>query len=46
MEEMNTKRYSHMGVYFSMGKLEFVYVFGGRGSDDETICDAEKYSLC
>jgi hypothetical protein len=26
-----------MGVYFPMGKLSYVYVFGGRGDDDETL---------
>lgn len=31
---MNKKRYSHMGSYFSMGKLAYVYVFGGRGEND------------
>lgn len=34
-----------MGVYFSMGKLSYVFVFGGRGGDDETLTSCEKYSL-
>lgn len=42
---MNRKRYSHMGVYFPMGKLSYIYVFGGRGEDDETLTACEKYSL-
>jgi hypothetical protein len=31
LEYMNRKRYSHMGVFFPMGKLSYVYVFGGMG---------------
>ena len=31
---MNKKRYSHMGAYFPMGKLSYVFVFGGRDEDD------------
>lgn len=34
---MRSKRYSHMGVYFRMGKLGYVYVFGGRTENDETL---------
>jgi len=31
---MNKKRYSHMGVFFPMGKLSYIFIFGGRGEDD------------
>lgn len=27
---MKTKRYSHMGVYYRVGKLKYIYIFGGR----------------
>jgi hypothetical protein len=30
---MREKRYSHMGAYFKIGKLGYIYVFGGRGMD-------------
>jgi hypothetical protein len=30
---MKEKRYSHMGAFFKMGKLSYIYVFGGRGED-------------
>lgn len=26
-----------MGVYLTIGKLNYVYVFGGRGEDDEIL---------
>ncbi len=26
-----------MGAYFPMGKLAYVFIFGGRGEDDETL---------
>jgi hypothetical protein len=31
---MHKKRFSHMGVYLSMGKLNYIFIFGGRGEDD------------
>lgn len=31
---MSNKRYSHMGVVYSIGLLKYVYVFGGRGSNN------------
>ncbi len=34
-----------MGVFFPMGRLSYVYVFGGRGEDDETLTHCEKYSI-
>jgi hypothetical protein len=26
-----------MGVYLKMGKLNYIFVFGGRGEDDKTL---------
>lgn len=34
---MKYKRYSHMGAYCKTGKLGYVYIFGGRSEDDQTI---------
>lgn len=31
---MATKRYSQMGVVYSVGLLKYVYVFGGRGANN------------
>ena len=30
---MKQKRYSHMGAYFKIGKLGYIFVFGGRGEN-------------
>ncbi len=42
---MRNKRYSHMGVFFKAGKLGYVYIFGGRTENDETLNKCEKYSI-
>ena len=42
---MSSKRYSHMGVVYSVGLLTYIYVFGGRGSNDELMPECEKYSI-
>jgi hypothetical protein len=42
---MNRKRYSHIGAYFQIGKLGYIYVFGGRDENHETMVHCEKYSI-
>jgi hypothetical protein len=42
---MKTKRYSHMGVHYRAGKLSYIYVFGGRALNDETMNKCEKFSI-
>ena len=36
---MGSKRYSHMGVVYAVGLLKYVYVFGGRGANNELMND-------
>lgn len=42
---MHNKRYSQMGVVYSVGLLKYVYVFGGRGVNNELLKDCEKFSV-
>jgi hypothetical protein len=45
LSPMKQKRFSHMGAYFKIGKLGYIYVFGGRGEDEEPISACEQYSI-
>ncbi len=42
---MKQKRYSHMGAYFKIGKLGYIYIFGGRGEEEELLSSCEQYSI-
>lgn len=42
---MKHKRYSHMGAYFKINKLGYIFVFGGRGEDEELLTSCEQYSI-
>jgi hypothetical protein len=34
-----------MGAYFNMGKLGYIYVFGGRDEDEGLLNSCEQYSI-
>ena len=42
---MRQKRFSHMGAYFKIGKLGYIYVFGGRNEREELLNSCEQYSI-
>ena len=42
---MKSKRYSHMGAYYKVGKLSYVYVMGGRTENDQVLKSCERYSI-
>lgn len=34
-----------MGAYFRIGKLGYVFVFGGRNEEDQLLSSCEQYSV-
>lgn len=34
-----------MGAYFKIGKLGYIYIFGGRGENEELLNSCEQYSI-
>ena len=34
-----------MGVFFKTGKLGYIFIFGGRGENEELLSSCEQYSL-
>lgn len=42
---MRTKRYSHMGVIYNVGKLTYVFVCGGRTEGDIILQSCERYCV-
>jgi hypothetical protein len=34
-----------MGVHYKAGKLSYIYVFGGRALNEETMAKCEKFSI-
>ena len=34
-----------MGAYFKLGKLGYIYAFGGRGEDEQLLSSCEQYSI-